>query len=537
MEFDEQIYKAFLEEMNRLENFRMMYAAAHPSTPLDSDDPDVKRLIEAMAFFSARTHLSGIRNIQSTRSRIFRQFFPYLLAPLPAMGILHVQPTGQFVESVFIPKDSEIAVSSETEGLAIFRTMGDLDILPISITGMTMVDLPNKGHRVFLRIRAPFPLNVKIGQLRFHINHLNDYHASMRVFYCLRKYLNKVTVVFDEKPSDRSRGALCSLSFGLPSDESDDMIQHPLQRERLFFHFPQQELFLGVKIPSPPRDWEQFTLVLDLDPKWPKNLRLNREIFQLFSIPIINLQRSTAQPFIYDGTRERHPIRHMEPDKGFEFHSTIGVFRNEKESMVPVKAGILSGEQGSYEIEQNIGRNGRQQSWVNLHFPRAFEEPKTFIVEALWHQPWLADILGQKLDVSLYNKSITGLNWSLVSELIPHSENVLQDEMEGFMHLLALRNQPILGIDDVASILRILGSVRQGKFKGVVELLKDIRVEETPLQKGSGPGMLKHTYFFKFRGINQAAIPLIETFCIHVGRILDAWISEVTVKVKIEISQ
>jgi len=453
------------------------------------------------------------------------------------MGILPVQPTGRFVESSLLPKDSEIAISCESEGPAIFRTLCDLNILPIKLTGLNMTPLPNKGHRVFIRVRAPFPLTEEIEQIRLHINHLNDYHASMRVFFNLKRYLKKAAVVFDEKITDSTRGKPCGISFGIPYSHTDIAIQHPLQQERLFFHFPQQELFMKVKIPSSPREWEQFTLILDLDPKWPKNLRLNREIFQLFSIPIMNLQNSLAQPFICDGTQERYPIRHMEPEKGFELHSLIGVYKNEESGMVPVSASILSGEQGSYELEQESAMDGKQRYWLNLQFPRAFEQPKTIVPDALWLQPWLSSMINQKLEITPYDKSIAGLRWSLSGDLAPHAENTFQDETEGFMQLLILRNKSILNIDEVTSILRILGSIYAGKFKGVVDLLKDIQVEEKPLQTVSSTGMLKMVYILKFVGLNPVVLPLIETFARHVGKILDVWISEAKVEVKVEIAR
>ena len=100
MKPDDSLYKAFLEHMHELENFCMSYAAMHPTIPLDRDDPDVRRLTEAMAYFAARTHMAGIRNIADFRRRIFQQFFPYLLTPLPAMGLARARLTGQFTETV-----------------------------------------------------------------------------------------------------------------------------------------------------------------------------------------------------------------------------------------------------------------------------------------------------------------------------------------------------------------------------------------------------------------------------------------------------
>jgi len=537
MRFSENLYKAFLEVMQDLENFRMTYAAVHPTSSLDSDDPDVKRLIEAMAFFSARTHTAGIRHIVAARRRLFRQFFPYLLSPLPAMGILQVQPTGRFVDSIFLPKNSEIAVSTESEGPAIFRTLCALNILPITVRSLNMAPLPGSGYRVAIRISAPFPVTEKIERLSFYINHLNDYHASMRVFFSLKRSLKKAAVVFDDTTDAAAKARACSTRFGIPYSHADIAIQHPLQQERLFFHFPQQELFLEIGMGASPREWRQFTLLLDLDDKWPKNLHLNREIFQLFSTPIMNLQHAMAQPFICDGTKERYPIRHMEPEKGFEFHSVLGVYKNEKTGTEPIGPGILSGDQVSYEIEQDVTRDGKNQYWLDLHFPQAFDTPKTILLDALWLQPWLSSVMRQKLEIAPYNKSIAGLKWGLCGDLVPHAENTFQDETEGFMHLLTLKNKSMLNIDETVGILRILGSVHRGRFKGIIDLLTDIQATEKPLQsKTAGGGLLKLVYILKFAGLNPAVLPLIETFARHVGRILDLWISAAKVEVKVEIT-
>ena len=54
------------------------------------EDPDVRRLIESMAFFTARTRLSSIRNIQNTRRRLFEQYFSFLLHPVPPQQYYNV---------------------------------------------------------------------------------------------------------------------------------------------------------------------------------------------------------------------------------------------------------------------------------------------------------------------------------------------------------------------------------------------------------------------------------------------------------------
>jgi len=537
MKSDNNLYKVFLEHMHELENFRISYAAMRPGTPLDREDPDVRRLTEAMAFFAARTHEAGVRNIIDFRRRMFQQFFPYLLTPMPAMGIMRAKPTGQFGEPALLPKATEIAVSSETKGTALFRTLSDLRILPISLTEMKMLLLPDRGFRVLLNLRAPYSRNDDIGSLRFHISHLNDFQASLRILHLLKKHLRRTSVVFDEDVTEETRGTPCEISFGAPQDVDDEEWPHPLQKERLFFHFPQQELFLTVQIASQPRNWSQFTICFDLDAKWPRNLILNEDIFQLFAVPIVNLNRAMAQPILCDGTQERYAIRHPEPEYRFDLHSVVGAYQVKDGTMVPVKAGILSGGSGSYEIEESTDRTGeRHHHWLILNFPEAFQEPKTIAIDALWLQKWFSEALGERIQVAPFSRNIVGLQWELMGDIVPNEENTFQTETEGFLHLLTLRNKSTFNVDDLLGMLRTLGSVHQGQFQRAYDLLTDIRVEEAPLNSAGMHGLLKFVYYLRFGDVEPGLMPLVETFIAHVNRVLDSWISETTVEVQMEVS-
>lgn len=537
MKTDDNLYKVFLEHMHELENFRMSYAAMHPAIPLEREDPDVRRLTEAMAYFAARTHLAGIRNIIEFRRRIFQQFFSYLLTPLPAMGMMRAKLTGQFSEPVSLPKGSEIAVSSETKGTAIYRTLHDMLILPLSLTEMKMLLLPNKGYRVVLVLNAPYARNDDIGILRFHINHLDDFQASLRVLHNLKKHLRRASVVFDENVTEETRGAQCEVSFGPPEDDEDEEWPHPLQKERWFFHFPHRELFLNVHVSSQPRNWNQFTLCFDLDAHWPRSLVLNEDVFQLFAVPIVNLNSGMAQPIICDGTRERYPIRHPEPEYNFGLHSVVGVYQIEKGSMVPMRAGILSGGSGSYELEETTDSDGVKRHWLAPHFPETFEEPRTISIDARWLQPWFSEALRERLMAATYNRNIVGLEWQLVGDIVPQAENTFQAEMEGFLHLLTLKNKSAFNVDDLLGMMQTLGSVHQGQFKRAYDLLTDVKVEEAPLNKGGMGGLLKVVYYLHFKDFDQSLLPLVETFVTHVNNILTSWVSEAIVEVRMEVAE
>jgi len=534
MKIDESLYKAFLEEMNALENFRMAYASLHPGVPLDRDDPDVRRLIEAMAIFSARTRLAGTRNIVSTRRRIFQQFFRYLLAPLPSMAILQAIPTAQIAEPLFFPKGFEITVSPDSGGAAIFRTLNDLRILPISLSEFSTLLMPDKGYRLALRFRASFARSEEIGKITFFINHLNNYEASRLVLYNLKHHIKQASVVFDEKVYETTTGTPCNVTYGIESDDGD--FSPPLQKERLFFHFPWQELFLNVHVPQPTRNWTNFTICLDLDSDWPRNLVLNQDIFQVFAIPIINLRQGMAQPVICSGMQEQYAIRNTDLEYGFELHSVLGVYEVTKEGMVPVKPGILSGAAPSYETEELTDTQGRKRNYLNLHFSQAFQEPKTVATDALWIQPWFSETILHRLTVSPFSRSTIGLKWELPVSPVPHAENLFQDNMDGFLHFLTLTNRATLNRDDLLDILQAIGIMRQATFRKLCDLLVDVRIEKAMQQGSDLSGLLRHRYILRFREYDLSLEPLMETFLAHVENILDAWISGAKIEVRKEIA-
>lgn len=533
---DEKLYRVFLEEMHELENFRMEYAARHPSTSLDRDDPDVKRLVEAMAFFSARTHMAGMNNIASSRLRIFQQFFSFLLSPLPIMGMIQALPTGKLSETAVLPRGDKILVSQDKAKGVILRTLKDLRILPVSLSGTKLLLRPDKGFRLIITIESMYERTDSIGRISLNIDHFNNYQASLLIFDTLKSHLTKASVIFDQKVDETSKGLACNISFGNTQDENEikKREDHPLQKARVFFHYPQQDLFMSVDVPEKKQAWKQFTICIDLDPEWPRKVVLNKDIFRLHTVPVENLIKGTTAPFIYDGTKERFLIAHPETDQGYELQSVQGVYKIEKGGMIPLRAGILSGGEGAYEIEQKSGRDGKTRYFLNLHYSAAFMEPVTIVVDALWHQPWFSGSISKQVKALPYSRDIAGVNWDLSENIVSHQENRFQENMDEFMHLLTIKNKSILSQEDITALLQMLGSVWQGNFKPVKDLFYGVRVEQVPLSDGKVRGMLKLVYTLLFKECEPSSVPLLKIFTQQTGKILDAWISEAVIETRME---
>ncbi|MFA5984965.1 MAG: type VI secretion system baseplate subunit TssF [Methylococcaceae bacterium] len=527
---DTQQYQAFLEELRELADFRQSYALDHPAADLEGEDPDVKRIIEALAFFGARTQMALTRSLDNINRRLYQQFFSYLLTPLGGMAMMQAKPTGHLTEVLQIPAGTEFGLQPDKGGLVMFRTTQALRLLPMTLDSVKQALAVDEGSQILLTFQANYQLNEQPESIKLHINYLNDLTLSLSVLHYLGRSLKSASVQFGVYDPDQP-GTPCPFAIGLPpADLAQDEWLHPLEVERYYFHFPQQELFLQLQIPPAPRNWKQFTVVLECGQPWPRQLRLNRNIFHLFSVPLVNNQRAYAQPMICDGSQEHYSIRHPEPQFGFSLQKVLGVYEVGEEGMLPLRPGVLEGGNGSYEIEQGPRQeNGGYLYKLAPHFPAAFEQPRTLVVEALWQQPWYDQVIQNAYHLQVFRRQLQGVQWELLDNVSFHAENRQLDNINRYIHLLTLMHNTAFSFQDVRELLVALGSIAQGPFQKVFNGLLDLRLEEEPYGNKT-----KQIYTLLFKLPADASAELIEPFVDHIGRVLNLWLTEQIVEARWE---
>jgi type VI secretion system protein ImpG len=528
-----QQYRVFLEEMRDLAEFRRQYAYEHPAAGLEGEDPDVKRIVEALAFFGARTRMALTRSLDAANRRLYQQFFAFLLTPLPAMAMLQAKPIGTLTEVLELPAGTEFGMQPEKGGLVMFCTKRSLRILPMDLESVQQELQPNNGVRLLLTFRSNYLLNEQPETLSLHINYLNDLTLSLKVVHFFERCLKNAEVQFGTYDPQRPC-APCAFSFGSPAaDPAADEWLHPMELEREYFHFPQQELYLHLEIPEAPRNWQYFTLALDCDQAWPRQLRFNRHIFHLFTVPLVNTQRAMAQPLLCDGAQERFMLRHPEPQLGFCLQKVLGVYEVGEAGMSPLLPGVLAGGNGSYEIEQGPAQEGGGHLYGLLpHFPAAFAQARTLVIDALWQQPWYDQILHNGFSLHLFRRQIQGVQWELTDTVTPHAENAQIDAVSRYLHLLTLMHKTAFSCQNTRDLLLALGSVSSSRFKNVFNHLVDLRLEEQPWGEG---GQTKQTYVLQFKPQAEGGSELIAPFVRHVGRVLDLWLNNAQVEASWEI--
>jgi type VI secretion system protein ImpG len=525
----EQIYQDFLNELDALERFRQRFLSAHPTVPLDREDPHVRRLVESMAFFSVQTRHATQHNLRSTWLRLFSAFFDFLLRPLPAVALVQALPAEKMTETVVLGRGTELRLAPAHGVAGSFRTKRHLRILPISMAGSEVVRLVDGRFRLILRFESSFPRRDPVGLFSLHVRHLDEYRPSLAVFHALRKQLTQVSVVYDAHADENARGQPCEFTFDTPAEVDDSSsYEHPLQRVRGFFQQPEQGLFLHVSVPSNRKEWTRFSLCLDLDKSWTVGRSPHPDFLQPFVVPVENLKAEPAQPILADGTRSEYSIRGMTAGRELQLHSVTGVYVLEKSGRRPMRPAFLPGEGPSYELDEGLDEEMRPRHTLLVRLPQAFIEPQKLLVEALWYQPnFVSEAVG-RVSVSTPSRHVEGLGWQLVGRLEAHRDSAMRNDVAGLTRLLAWKVKSTLERNELAALLNYLGTPAEEPFRRVIPWLRELKATVAPDGALRGSGLL-HVYELLLEPFDASAEPLVLCFLEQVQQLLEAWNAEASV--------
>ncbi|WP_239014220.1 type VI secretion system baseplate subunit TssF [Archangium violaceum] len=533
MDSTDQLYQDFLTEMDSLERFRQRYQRNHPSVPIDRDDPDVRRLMESMAFFSVQTRQATLHNLRSTWLRLFSSFFDFLLEPLPAAAMVQAVPTEKMVEAVVLPRGTELRLTP-TDGVAgSFRLQRDLHILPIFLEDSSVVRLANGGHRLILRFASAHPRKDPVGLFSLHVRHLDDYRSSLAVYHALSKHLEQVSVVYDQTADERTVGTRCEHTFGRdrPAPEDGTEYAHPVQRVRAFFQMPEQGLFLHVQVAPTRQAWTRFSLCLDLKKEWTVGRSPHPDILHPCVVPVVNLKAEPAQPLTVDGTRSEFPILGLSAGRDFRLQSVTGVYQLTQTGREPLRPAYLPGDGPSYEIDEELAEDLSPRQRLLVRMPEAFDEPRKVLVEALWYQPRFASQASGRIEVSTPSRHVEGLRWQMVGGLQPHRDSPLRNDVAALTQVLSWKVKSTLERNELIALLSYLGTPVEGPFRAIIPWIRKTKVSVLPDGALRGTG-LRHLYEMQLEPFDSSAEPLVVCLLEQVKELLDAWNGEATVELR-----
>lgn len=530
---------ALAAELDALESHRMRYAALVPGASLERDDPDVRRLIEALALFTVRTRRVARRNVSDSVSRLFRQYHAYLLEPAPATSRVVANVGPNFADPVDIPRGTEllftplaVAPGEPVAPPLSMTTVESLRVLPLTLDNIRVTD---SGRKLSIELasrhgRKDLSPDGNDFDLQFEVNHLNEFASSAAVLSALQNSVSAVAVVYEPTVSGvqkRERVSMHDLAtairFGArePSRSELHGLDQPLQRLQMFFQNPWSELRFSVRVPRPARVnlWSRIRVELTLDQPWPRHLVLQPESLRLNSVPVVNLKRDWASPIVCDGTRTRYPILHSLPTSQLKAHSVLGVYSFTPQGPVPMHPSTVAQGTDQYEIEIR-NEDGERRLFLNVDRPDAFSKAMTLGIEALWHQSRPAQLDGNTYNVRLAGGFVSNVVWSATS-MTPEAEAVNESDPETLLRILALKQQRVLSRDEFVFLLKQLGALRQRELRTVLGALREVRRTEVPYGKSAGG--LKSLYTLVLRGLDASMTPVLSVLAPQLRAFLSVW--------------
>ncbi len=108
-------------------------------------DPYVERLLEGVAFLSARVQLELELQYPNLTSHLLEIVYPHYLAPTPSMMVAALQPDMEntsLVDGYVLPRHSELrsTLGDDDQTACVFRTANDVTIWPVTISEAEYID-------------------------------------------------------------------------------------------------------------------------------------------------------------------------------------------------------------------------------------------------------------------------------------------------------------------------------------------------------------------------------------------------------------
>ncbi|WP_437590295.1 type VI secretion system baseplate subunit TssF [Sorangium sp. So ce1000] len=485
-----------------------------------TDDPDVRRLIEAMAFFSARTRASASAAMRAAIIRLAGGLLDNLFAPMPAAALLQADGWGLLDAPIELPEGTQMRVETYDGRASIFSTRGPLPVRPIRIQ-KAEIARSARGAELRIHLAARVPQKGQI-ELPFFVRRHGDYNAGAELHEELRRHFLRAVATKDNG-IDRA----CDVSFEPPAparpwDTGES--GSPIDRIRSFFHAPEQALLFRVSVPAEGPAPERLTLTISLGASFPEQLSVTADTFALFVVPMQNAWSDLAEPISVDGTSDARQVRLLHSAlEGVEPVTVRGIYRPVQKVLTPVPPRSLSGEEGdSYEVL--FPEDGSVM--VRVSSPDAVAAPWIAQVDAVWSQPSLWQNARGPLTVRPQRKkALDGLSLRVLGNVRPPLPSPLALSPEKGLDVLALKQKPTLEARDLRALLTLFGASGASPYARFPGRIAGLTASFAPDPIGAR-GPRKRVYRVEMQRPAAGEEALAPWFHRQVSALLDAWSPE-----------
>jgi type VI secretion system protein ImpG len=526
------LFDDFQRELEALDSFREQYRHLYPFAGLDRDDPDVLRLLEALAFFTARTRGEADRAIAGYERRALEELFPYLVSPMPSMALVAVDGTERMPEARTLPAGTELAVTPRGGPPVVYRTLRPLALRPFDIDRerVELVGRGDDGWELIIPIRSATPRVEPIGELELHLDPHGDLLAALRLHHALARHVEEV---WYELPGTRQTARRCRRIDFAPA-AADEVGAAPLEPFRRLLHFPLAALVLRVTVDETPPTWDRLVLRVRIGPGWPPELSVPAGVLLLHATEVVNLRRGLADPAPLDGTRARIQVAHPEPELGFAPRELVAVTRSTRAGLEPLLPQGLADDDGPWYAAE-AGTGADRELWLDVHCPDAFDAASgagaQLVVDAEWYQPDAARRLVGPLAVAPTARHLDGARWRLVTPLAGAAPSPLAGDRGRLRRLLAIGGGD-LDARGLGFLLEALGAGGHELLQRVGRAIASLRIERGP--DAQAPSGMRTTYHVGLGRLPRALAPVAALVFAALPGLLAAWAGTARPEVRVQ---
>lgn len=338
------------------------FALVHPQTAgllaERGNDPDVERLLEGVAFLTARVREKVEDSVPSIVFGITQLLLPHYLRPIPATSIIQYSPSLKALRGVqTVPPGTRVA-SKPLKGTSCqFRTTQPVDLLPLQVADVVLDETRANNPVIRLQLETTEAGRAAICRPEgFRFLLLGDMSQTTNVALWLARHLQRVEVTKGASTTvDLGRDAVRPVGFS----DDEALLPWPARSHegyrylQEYFTLPQKFLFFDVlRLDRAELVDDRFEVAFTFDRPPGLDTRLSAENFRLHCTPVINLFETSAEPIRLDPRMHEHLVRAAGTDprhnEVYEVTEVLGIRQGQNQRR-PYRAffGFAHGAEGS----------------------------------------------------------------------------------------------------------------------------------------------------------------------------------------------
>ncbi len=309
-------------------------------TGAESPDPHTERLIEAVAFLTARVHRELDREFPSVAASLLDNLCPGLTQPVASMTVVQMtlDPSqGKVTAGLQVPRGTALSTTAASGETCRLRTAWDLTLWPLQVARVCMED-PRTLRLEVACAPGVLASELEMDVLRLHLG--GDLLVTMPLHELLVTGLESVQVLAaDGTCLPLAPASLVEVGF----DEGQEVLEQPTHAHpaygllQEYFAFPRKFQFFDVRgLRGKLGSGAGFSLRLVFDRSAPVIPLLSAANFLLGCVPAVNLFTQTSEPVVIDHRRHEYLLMpDLQRDAVTEVHSVQAVIASDPGSDRP----------------------------------------------------------------------------------------------------------------------------------------------------------------------------------------------------------